>query len=186
MCKFFSIVSDGKGQFMYMDWNWRKDHPTDNNDSHTYIASHFGYTGEKEDSLNKYEYNPLTKVFVVDQINAREDDRFEVEQFCNDLDFSTIIEPLIIKPLINPLKDFATEVVTDENKKSLKDWASVRDSVWAYYSTFFSLKYDYDFESSVKLWESGLIPSFDGNMWRLHGTSGKIVFTITEKALKLI
>ena len=68
-------------------------------------------------------------------------------------------------------------------------WDSVRDSVgalvWnsvgAYYGSFFILyrndwKYtekiktdQYPFLSSVKLWEMGLVPSFDGEKWRLHG-----------------
>lgn len=59
-------------------------------------------------------------------------------------------------------------------------WASVRDSVWTYYGSFFILsrndwKYtekiktdQYPFLSVVKLWEMGLVPSFDGKRWRLH------------------
>ena len=63
--------------------------------------------------------------------------------------------------------------------------ASVRDSVWAsvgaYSGTFFKLprnswKYTeniktkgYPFQASVDLWEMGLVPSFDGRIWRLHG-----------------
>ncbi len=64
-------------------------------------------------------------------------------------------------------------------------WDSVRASVWdsvgAYYGSFFQLprdawKYtdtiktdDYPFLPAVKLWEQGLVPSFDGKKWRLHG-----------------
>ena len=64
-------------------------------------------------------------------------------------------------------------------------WASVRASVgasvWTYYGSFFLLsrgdwKYtekiktdQYPFLSAVKLWEMGLVPSFDGKRWRLHG-----------------
>jgi hypothetical protein len=59
--------------------------------------------------------------------------------------------------------------------------ASVRDSVWAYIGTFFLLprsawKYTdrikcdgYPFQPAVTLWEMGLVASFDGNKWRLHG-----------------
>ena len=59
--------------------------------------------------------------------------------------------------------------------------ASVWDSVWAYTGTLFLLprgtwKYteniktdDYPFLPLVKLWEQGLVPSFDGKTWRLHG-----------------
>ena len=67
--------------------------------------------------------------------------------------------------------------------------ASVRASVWAYIGSFFNLpreawKYTeniqcegYPFESSVKLWEMGLVPSFDGKKWRLHGgPDGKVLW----------
>jgi len=64
-------------------------------------------------------------------------------------------------------------------------WASVRASVWdsvgAYIGSFFNLprnawKYTekiktkgYPFQSAVDLWMMGLVPSFDGEKWRLHG-----------------
>ena len=67
--------------------------------------------------------------------------------------------------------------------------ASVWDSVWAYTGTLFLLprgtwKYteniktdDYPFLPLVKLWEQGLVPSFDGKTWRLHGgESAKILW----------
>jgi len=67
--------------------------------------------------------------------------------------------------------------------------ASVRDSVWAYTGSFFVLprkawRYtekiegdSYPFESACYLWESGLVPSFDGKKWRLHaGEDAKIVW----------
>jgi len=79
--------------------------------------------------------------------------------------------------------------VWDSVGNSVRDsvWASVRDpvgaSVWAYYGSFFALprnewKYteeiktdQYPFLSVVKLWEMGLVPSFDGKKWRLHAYS---------------
>jgi hypothetical protein len=60
-------------------------------------------------------------------------------------------------------------------------WDSVWDSVWAYIGTFFLLKRSawkytgkincegYPFQPAVTLWELGLVPSFDGRTWRLHG-----------------
>jgi len=60
--------------------------------------------------------------------------------------------------------------------------ASVRDSVraagGAYISSFFAVKYSHDFTPCVKLWEVGLVPSFDGTTWRLH--SGKNVDVVYE------
>jgi len=59
--------------------------------------------------------------------------------------------------------------------------ASVGDSVGAYNGTFFIIprsewKYTenipgegYPFQPAVTLWELGLVPSFDGQKWRLHG-----------------
>jgi hypothetical protein len=53
--------------------------------------------------------------------------------------------------------------------------------VWAYTGSFFLLpreawKYTekietegYPFQPCVTLWEQGLVPSFDGKTWRLHG-----------------
>jgi hypothetical protein len=63
-------------------------------------------------------------------------------------------------------------------------WYSVGASVGAYYGSFFILSRDdwkytekiktdeYPFLSVVKLWEMGLVPSFDGKKWRLHGGKG--------------
>jgi hypothetical protein len=73
--------------------------------------------------------------------------------------------------------------VRDPVWDSIRDsvWASVRDSVRAYIGSFFNLprndwKYtekiqtdEYPFLPLVKLWEMGLVPSFDGKTWRLHG-----------------
>ena len=76
-------------------------------------------------------------------------------------------------------------------------WASVRDSmgdgvgdsVWAYVGSFFNLprsawKYTekievtgYPFQSAVDLWMMGLVSSFDGETWRLHGgKNGKVLW----------
>jgi len=69
----------------------------------------------------------------------------------------------------------------------------VRDSVWAYTGTFFpkikKWKYvdfkhkGYPFNDAVKLWKMGLVASFCGDKWRLHGgRKAKILWegTITE------
>src|SRR5574343_482348 len=70
---------------------------------------------------------------------------------------------------------------------SVWDWAG--DSVWAYVGSFFILERPawkftegierggYPFQSAVALWEIGLVPSFDGEKWRLHGgPNGKILW----------
>jgi len=245
MCKFFSLDSDGNGKIMYFDWELRKQvidgklnyEP----DSHTSIADYFGYRSEKEDKLNKYEYNPLTKEFNIDQLNTT-DDSVKIKKFCEELDFKTIIPQLIIKPIINPFKDRNITEITEEDIELVKKWASVRalvgvsirssvwasvrdsvgasvgasvrdsvwdsvgalvgdsvwDSVWdsvgdsvgdsvrAYISSFFTIaKWEYikhekgvnPYQPAIDLWEKGLVPSYDGKLWRLHGKGGKILWT---------
>ena len=57
-------------------------------------------------------------------------------------------------------------------------WASVNasfwDSVWAYIGWIFApiipnWRNNYPYQSAVDLWKQGLLPSFDGQIWRLHG-----------------
>uniref|UniRef100_A0A6M3KP24 Uncharacterized protein n=1 Tax=viral metagenome TaxID=1070528 RepID=A0A6M3KP24_9ZZZZ len=59
----------------------------------------------------------------------------------------------------------------------------MRDSMGAYTGSLFAIdgwKYvdytnplfktgEYPFQSFVDLWKMGLVPSFDGKLWRLHG-----------------
>ena len=216
MCKFFSLVTEPEhgGQRFYFDWEYRKAHLSDDNaDSHSHICE---VNGLDEDKCNKYEYNPLTRQFVVDVTNSATDDRVQVEEWLHNLDFKKIVEPLIIKQIINPFNLPKVEV-TKQHIRWLKDWdsvrasvrasvwtcvwdsvgASVRASVWdsvrasvwtsvwdsvgasvlAYASTFFAIQYKYDFSPCVKLWEAGLLASFDGTTWRLHsGEKAEVVY----------
>jgi hypothetical protein len=231
MCQFFSLVSAGDGKPLYFDAKLRKKlkgkyEP----DSHTSIADYFGYKAEKEDTLNKYEYNPFTKVFKIDQKNNPKDDSEQIKKFCLDLDFKKIIPQLNLHPIINPFKDFQVKEVTQNDLKLLKKWdsvgasvwdsvwasvwasvgdsvgdsvrasvgdsvrasvwASVGDSVgasvWAYTATFVDTKYKYNLKPAQELWNKGLVGSFDGNAWRLHGANGKVLKEITREELKKI
>ena len=225
MCNFFSFVTESEnngGKRFYFDWNYRKDNLHQENDSHSTICKH---NNLNEDVCNKYEFNPLTKNFKVDQINSPVDDRIQAEEWINNLDFKKIIEPLIIKSIIQPFDLPMVIKPTDEQIQLLKDWdsvwasvwasvgasvrdsvwdsvgdsvwasvrasvgasvrdsvwasvgASVGDSVWAYISSFFDIKYKYDFSPAIKLWEQGLVASFDGTTWRLHsGKKAKVVY----------
>ena len=190
MCEFFSFVTEPEGrgnERFYFNWDQRKEDLTGEYDSHSTICKYFKL---KEDNCNKYEYNPLTKELQIDQINSDVDDSVQVEAWVEKLNWKKIIKPLIIKPIIHPFRDIPeVEQVTEEHIEWLKDfirvWASVGasvwDSVWAsvrvYVSGFFNIKCDHDFSSGVKLWEAGLIPSFDGTTWRLHtGKDAKIIY----------
>ncbi len=195
MCNFFSFCTmpDSTSDFYYFDWQMRQA-DKDGADSHSHICARFGID---EDKCNKYEFNPLTGVFTVDMQNAEKDDKARAEKWVKQLDFKTVIEPLIIKPIVNPFELPKVEIPTDEQINWLIEWASVRtsvgdsvwdsvgtsvgDSVWdsvgAYISSFFAVEYNHDLSSAIKLWESGLVPSFDGTTWRLHsGKNEEIVY----------
>ena len=231
MCDFFSFVTDPvnhPAEYYYFDWEYRKANiEEDDADSHSHICKKFNL---REYVCNKYEFNPLTKRFVVDQINSKKDDQEAAEKWANRLDFKTVVEPLIVKPIVNPFELPEVTEVTAEHIQWLKEWiavsasvgasvwasvgasvwasvwasvrasvwdsvrasvwdsvgasvwdlvwASVGASVWAYYSSFFDVEYKYDYSSAIKLWESGLVPSFDGTTWRLH--SGKMADVVYE------
>ena len=97
---------------------------------------------------------------------------------------------------IHPFKIKPPRKIVKKHLELLREWASVRDSVgdsvwgstwdsvwdstWAYVGSLFpkikTWKYaekikakGYPFNSVVKLWKLGLVPSFDGTNWRLHG-----------------
>ena len=94
---------------------------------------------------------------------------------------------LVRKPMVHPLTGRTPpERITKKHLSILKQWDSVWASVWdsvrVYTSSFFTLprsewKYtgniecdtDNPFQPCIDLWELGLVPSFDGKTWRLHG-----------------
>ena len=85
MCQFFGLISDGLGTVYYLNAEdrakLRQHNPNRYGpDSHSSIADFHGFPND--DKMNKYEYNPLTKEFTVDQINARKDDRRKVKKIC--------------------------------------------------------------------------------------------------------
>ena len=199
MCNFFSFVTDPinhPAEYYFLDWDYRKANlKADDADSHSHICREFNL---REDICNKYEYNPLTKEFKIDQINSKKDDSEAAEKWANRLDFKTVVEPLIVKPIVNPFELPKVEKPTSEQVSWLKEWDLVRDSVWAsvwysvgdsvgdsvggYISSFISIEYKADFSSAVKLWEAGLVPSFDGTTWRLHsGKNADIVYEWTPE-----
>jgi len=224
MCKFFSFVTDPvnhPAEYYYLDWEYRKESlKADDADSHSHICKEFNL---REDVCNKYEFNPLTNVFEIDQINSKRDDSEAAQKWANRLDFKTVVEPLIIKPIVNPLELPKVSEPTNEQIGWLKEWnsvgASVRNSVcnsvlasvldsvgdsvlasvwnsvwdsvwnsvgasvWEYIGSFFDIRYNSgDISSAVKLWEAGLVPSFDGTTWRLHsGKNADVVYEWTPE-----
>jgi hypothetical protein len=65
---------------------------------------------------------------VADQINTS-DDRNAVRKFCRELDWSTVVPELVIKPIVHPFRDRHAISVTEQDLALLREWASVRTSV---------------------------------------------------------
>ena len=104
---------------------------------------------------------------------------------------------------INPLTDIPErKMVTKKDLAMLKEWRLVGDSVgdsvggsmWAYIGSLFRVHYwrhidwekrpfnkigkgNYPFRSGEYLWRHGLVPSFDGTIWRLYtGPKAKVIW----------
>jgi len=211
MCKFFSFVGDGFGNYKYLDWEFRKDSLDESNDSHTFILTHFKIPPKMQDKWSKYEYNPITKQFTIDE-GVEGHDHESAEAWVDKLNFKDVVPHLIIKDIVSPLF-IENVIVTQEDIELLKKrdsvWASVRASVgdsvrasvWAsvgaQIGSLFRLPRaawkntnkiktkGYPFQPAVDLWRLGLVPSFDGTTWHLHGgPSGLALFSITQVKLR--
>ena len=95
------------------------------------------------------------------------------------------------------VRDSVWDSVRDSVGDSVRDfvWDSVWFSVFGYISSLFPniKKWKYinhkegvnPFQSSIDLWHMGLVPSFDGNVWRLHkGEKAEVVLKITREELR--
>ena len=176
MCQWFSCVSDGNGKIYYFDAEQRnllregKTLPAPRHatpiswnevDFHSGICAYFGLGCDK---VNKYEFRPLDRKFIIDQINTT-NDQTKVKRKLRKLNYQELAPPeLIIKPIFHPFKDADRKRVTAKDIVLLRRWASVWDSVgasvassvrasvwasvwasawasvWAYLSSFFTLK----------------------------------------------
>ena len=116
---------------------------------------------------------------------------FKIESEITPEKLKEAIELLKIWALVRALVGASVwDSVRDSVRALVRD--SVRDSVWAsvgaYIGSFFpkikkwkyidykkepfnSIK-GYPFQSAVGLWKMGLVPSYDGKMWRLHSKNG--------------
>jgi hypothetical protein len=76
-------------------------------------------------------------------------------------------------------------------------WASVRDSVWAYISSLFTEinKWKYldhpigenPFQPAINMWKSGIITSFDGEVYRAHsGKNANVIYEISKNDLEKV
>ena len=181
MCRFFSCITKGDGHLLYFAWPDRqkrlRGQLTDAGgqgygvDSHSSIADAHGLL---DDDTNKYEYNPLTKEFRVDQLNVRDDSR-AAKRACKKLDFSKIVPALIIQPIIHPFEKHRKRVSKADLallKKWVSVWASVRDSVR--YSVWASVRYSVWASVRDSVWDSvgaSVRDSVGDSVWASAGDS---------------
>jgi hypothetical protein len=97
-------------------------------DSHTRILTTMGVPPRMQDRWSKYEYNPITRKFTIDE-PVETHDHEAAERWSNNLDYKRVVAPLIIKPIIHPF-NIKPILIAEIDKKNLQRWDSVRDSVW--------------------------------------------------------
>lgn len=103
--------------------------------------------------------------------------------------------------VMNSVRDSVQDSVWDSVMYSVRApvmysvWGSVGDSMYAYISSLFPniKKWKYiehkegvnPFQSGIDLWHMGLMPSFDGEVWRLHkGKKAEVVLEISAEELE--
>ena len=96
----------------------------------------------------------------------------------NPINPFSVRPPKIAQQHILLLRGWATvgATVRDTVWATVRDtvWATIWDTVWTYAGSLFvpvvkQWKTQYPFQDAVDLWYDGLVPSFDGETWRLHG-----------------
>lgn len=129
MCNFFSFCTmpSANSNIYYFDWKQRLEMKHEGADSHSHICA---YHKIDEDKCNKWEYKPLTKELVLDMQNDPKNDEERVRRWLDKLDWKTIVEPLIINPIVNPFELQPIETVTDEQIGWLKEWSKIKDANW--------------------------------------------------------
>ena len=184
MCKAFSGIIKDNGEVL---WEFGMD-------SHEDIIQKWGLKDDgREKTFARFEIAPANGSYLEpDEWKFRVDENSRpkwlnagYEKFCwgaKDEWKKKLDKILIHKPIVHPFKDIEPpKTITKAHLALLKKWVSAWASVWAYVGSFFQLprkswKYTkkiktkgYPFQPAVELWEMGLVPSFDGKLWRLHG-----------------
>ena len=132
---------------------------------------------------------------IIEELNPKTVFQWNYKEACNPINPFKILPPnKITKKHIQLTEKWAS--VGDLVGLRASVWAStglgdsVRDSVWAYIGSIFisevpAWKKEYPYQCAVDLWKMGLVPSFDGKKWRLHGGStAEILWEGTLKAAK--
>src|ERR1035437_8147049 len=187
MCKAFSCIIDQVGK---VTWKLGVD-------SHSDLVTLGGYKDLVLGAFAKAEITPKNGDYLnPDEWTFRWDDS-PVPKWCGTHEKELCLAAhkkwlkkmdkiLIGNPIVNPFTLTPPTTIQPKHIRLLKKWASVGDSVrasvrasvWAYTGSFFNIpvwkytknpKGKYPYQSLVTLWLTGLVPSFDGTMWRLHG-----------------
>ena len=111
--------------------------------------------------------------------------RNSIDDSVDNLVYNSIdsfMDDSIYDSIWNSVRDFAGNFIWDSlgcsGWDSIRDfvndsiWNSISDFVDAYFSSFFDIKFSQDFSPYIKLWNMGLVSSFDGKTWRLHNHKG--------------
>ena len=103
MCQFFSCITKGDGKLLYIGPKEREivyqggslpcktGQPIGSRDcidSHSAIANYFGVDVDK---VNKYEFRPLDRKFIVDQINTVNSKGYDDRDKANSYEFTTYL-----------------------------------------------------------------------------------------------
>jgi hypothetical protein len=159
------------------DW-WKKSHH-----KHAYEA------------LKEWKEQVYSKINLSEAINPIHPLRLPFVKKVNKAQIKLLVEwGSVWKSVWESVWESVRESVGESVWESVRE--SVGESVWAYIGSLFNLPRDawkyteniktkkYPFESVVKLWKMGIVPSFDGRVWRLHsGAKTDVVFEITKEEL---
>ena len=202
MCKAFSCIIDQVGT---VTWKLGVD-------SHSDLARLGGYQDRVLGEFAKYEVTPRNGNYLHPDEWVCRVDESPTPSWCGMHEkelvlaahrqwLSSLSKLLNLHPTVHPFS-LTPPTITERHIQLLKEWASVRalvgdsvgasvaDSVWAavgaYMGSFFKLpewQEGYPFQSAVDLWEMGLVASFDGATWRLHGgPGGKVLYTSSQES----
>jgi len=203
MCKAFSCIVDQTGKV-----TWKL-----GIDNHSALATRGGYKDHELGEFAKAEITPKNGDYLNPDEWVFRFDESPVPKWCgsHEKELCLAAHKKWIKALykflnrhsvVHPFKVTPPATISPKHIRLLKKWDSVGDSVWAsvgasvwaYTGSFFRIpvwkyvkhpKGKYPYQPLVTLWNTGLVPSFDGTTWRLHGgPKATVVFSIAASDLK--
>lgn len=168
-------------------------------DSHADLAELGGYLDTQLGEFAKFEYTPKNGNYLNPDEWVFRWDEDVLPPWCGTKqkelalaahkNWLKQLEKFINRhPVVHPFK-LPPPSIERKHILLLKKWGSV----WAYTGSFFKIpvwkyvkhpKGKYPFQPLVTLWNQGLVPSFDGTTWRLHGgPKAAVLFSISKAEL---